>query len=159
MTYDAIQLPEIIYEPSARNGRWCCAPYKGHPHGCPNFHKGCTNRPALTELTTDYNIWYAVVEEFDLKTHASKMKVKFPQWSERQCRNPLYWQGTVRKNLKLKAARLQDYMEYSKGSRGILLDIPEANGMNVFETMRRAGINLEMHPDIVRKVMIVGING
>jgi hypothetical protein len=38
----------------------------------------------------------------------------------------------------------------------IVLDIPEACGINVFETMANVGIVLERKPDIVTKVMIVG---
>jgi hypothetical protein len=168
MKYDAIELGHIVYDPKSRNGTWCCSPYEGHPHGCPNFIKGCTSRPSLTELTTKYSRWFAVVETFDLKSHAERMKAKHlehigkngkivPAWTERQCRNPLYWQGTVRHNLKIKAAKLQDYLEYLYKSRGFLLDIPEANGVDVFETMAKAGIILEKKPDIVRKVMIVGL--
>jgi hypothetical protein len=156
--YDAIELYQIIYEPSARDGRWCCSPYKNHPHGCPNFILGCTTkRQPFSELIQKYNRWYAVIEEFDLKTHAEKMKTKYPHWTDRQCRNPLYWQGSVRKKLKLKAERLSDYLEYFNGSRGFLLDIPEANGINVFETMANAGIILERIPDIVKKIMIIGV--
>ncbi|MCK9591419.1 MAG: hypothetical protein M0Q91_05350 [Methanoregula sp.] len=169
--YDAIELEHIIYDPSARNGKWCCAPYENHPHGCPNFTKGCTSkRPPFTELISKYDHWYAVVEIFNLKAHAEKMRADHPEhigkngkiisaWTERQCRNPLYWQGTVRHNLKLKAERLNDYFEYFYGSRGFLLDIPEANGINIFETMAKVGIILERKPDIVKKVMIVGLEG
>lgn len=143
-----IPLTTIVYDPRARNGVWCCHPYPGHPHGCPNFVKGCTlkKRVDFRELENLYN-WYAVVETFDLKAHAERMKAKHPNWSDRQCRNPLYWQGTVR-------ASLRDKTVIMAGD--IVLDIPEANGVNVFETMARAGVILECKPDIVRKVMLVG---
>lgn len=94
----------------------------------------------------DYD-WYAVIETFDLKHHAEKMKTKHPHWSERQCRNPLYWQGAIRANLRNKTIMC-------KGD--IVLDIPEACGINVFETMKCVGITLEKKPDIVRKIMLVG---
>jgi hypothetical protein len=91
--------------------------------------------------------WVAIIETFDLKAHAEKMKAKHPHWSERQCRNPLYWQGGVRKRLREKAEKLNG---------DIILDIPEACGVEVFETMKLVGINLERKPDIVKKVMFVG---
>ena len=88
-----------------------------------------------------------MVEEFDLKAHAAKMLKKLPDWSDRQCRNPLYWQGGVRSRLRKKANALNG---------DIVLDIPEACGIDVFLTVAEVGIVLERKPDIVRKVMIVG---
>ena len=39
----------------------------------------------------------------------------------------------------------------------LVLSIPEANGINVFETMHEAGITLEqVKPNKVIKVMIIG---
>ena len=152
MNFDALRLEKIIYDPFSRNGTWCCSPYENHPHGCPNFSKGCTTkRISFSELISKYEEWYAVVEIFDLKSHASAMKIKHPLWTERQCRNPLYWQGGVRSKLKKKAIKLQDCFEVCDMERGILLDIPEANGINVFETMANVGIIIDRKPDIVKK--------
>jgi hypothetical protein len=143
-----IPLTTIIYDARARNGTWCCHPYEGHPHGCPNFKNGCTlkKRPDFNDMKDLYN-WYAVVETFDLKAHMERMKAKHTHWTERQCRNPLYWQGTVRANLRNNCITM-------KGD--IVLDIPEACGINVFETMALVGVVLERKPDTVRKVMLVG---
>jgi hypothetical protein len=102
----------------------------------------------------DKYFWYAVIEEFDLKAHAIAMKAKHPGWSERQCRNPLYWQGGVRKRLREKANHLDPKLrEWGH----MYLSIPEAAGIDVFQTMHRAGIVIDQHPDIVRKVVLVGI--
>ena len=149
---DVIPLTTIIYNCFARDGTWCLSPYPNHPKGCPNFKKGCTKkRPAFTELKALYN-WYAIIETFDLKSHAEQKKKEHPHWTERQCRNPLYWQGTVRKKLKEKVERFR----VNNNQPSIVLDIPEANGIDVFETMAKEGIILERTPDIVKKVMIVG---
>jgi len=143
-----IRLETVVYDVWARNGMWCCSQYPGHPKGCPNFKKGCTTqRPDFKEIADIYD-WYAVIEEFDLKTHAAKMKEKHPSWSDRQCRNPLYWQGHIRAELRKKCIILL--------KEDILLDIPEACGINVFETMAGVGVILERKPDTVRKVMIIG---
>jgi len=65
------------------------------------------------------------------------------------CRNLLYWQGGVRSRLKKKT-----YAKYRQGD--IVLEIPEAHGIDVFKTMALFGIELERNPDVVRKVMIIG---
>jgi hypothetical protein len=154
MTFDElIPLTSIAYDSRARNGEWCCNPYPGHPKGCPNFSKGCTTITDFTKYMDKY-LWYAVVEEFDLKSHAAAMKVKHPGWSERQCRNPLYWQGGVRKRLREKAQRLDPKL-HEWGH--MYHSIPEAAGVDVFQTMHRAEITIDQHPDIVRKVVFVGI--
>lgn len=163
-----IPLETIIYDPFARNGTWCRSPYENHPKGCPNFTKGCTaKRPDFKTIADQYD-WFAVTETFDLKAHADKMKAKHPEqikngkvvpaWTERQCRNPLYWQGTVRSSLKRQALAEVGQLNClgSEANGNIVLDIPEACGVNVFETMALVGVILERKPDVVIKVMLVG---
>jgi len=96
--------------------------------------------------------WFAVVEEFDLKSHAEKMKEKHPHWTERQCRNLLYWQNGVRSRLRKKAEALAlPFMG------DVILDIPEANGVNMFDTMAMHGLVIERQkPDTLHKIMLVG---
>lgn len=151
---ELIPLEKIIVDPMARDGTWCCHPYPGHPHGCPNFPKGCTkisfDHP---RIGGHYTRWFAVVEEFDLDAHAAMMKAKHPEWSDRQCRNPLYWQGGVRKRLKEKAWRLWPKL---REWGNIYTPIPEAWGVEVFETMQLVGVIIERHPGIVRKVAFIG---
>ena len=142
-------LKDVVYNRDAR-GPWCAIPYPGHPRGCPNLSNGCTmKRPDFILIRDDYD-WYAVVEEFDLLSHAKKMLEKHPGWTDRQCRNPLYWQGGVRKRLREKAQSVAV-------TDSIILDIPEASGVEVFETMARIGIALEKTPNLVRKIMFVGV--
>ena len=146
---EPVKLEMVVYNEKARNGAWCASPYTGHKQGCPNFRKECTfRRPDFRNIADKYN-WWAVTEVFDLKSHAEAMKLKLPDWTDRQCRNPLYWQGSVRRRLREKAEKL-----VVLGS--IILDIPEACGVEVFETMALVGIKLERSPDIVIKVMLVG---
>lgn len=152
-TSELIPLPEVVYDRRAKDGTWCQHPYHNHPKGCPNFVKGCTNRIDFKGIGEKYR-WYAIVEEFDLKSHAAMMKTKHPDWSERQCRNPLYWQGGVKKRLREKAYQLDPNL-HEWGH--IYLPIPEAHGVNVFDTMTKAGIVLDRKPDLVKKVVLVGI--
>lgn len=141
-----IPLKTVHYDILAR-GAWCKSPYPGHPHGCPNFPQCIRARPDFSMIADKYH-WIAVMEVFDLQAHSEKMKLKHPTWTDRQCRNPLYWQGSVRSNLHKKAESFYG---------DILLDIPEACGVDVFETMLDAGVILEkVHPSVVRKIMLVG---
>lgn len=138
---------KIIYNEQARSGEWCCKEYSNHKYGCPNFPKCINQRIDFNNVRFSYH-WYAVIEEFNLQEHAEIMKTKHPKWTERQCRNLLYWQGSVRKKLKEKVIVL-------KGD--IVLDIPEANGIHVFNTMENHGIGLErINPVIIRKIMFIG---
>ena len=141
-----IELKEVIYDSNAR-GIYCKLPYPNHSEGCPNTlicihkHPNFLNLPKLK--------WFAVIEEFDLKTHAQKMKQKHPTWSDRQCRNLLYWQNGVR-------SRLIDKITHYKDIGDIILTLPEACGVHVFGTMAKAGVIIQRNPDIVRKVMFIG---
>lgn len=141
-----IPLETVEYDSFAR-GLNCQIPYHGHPKGCPNYPKCIKDRPDFRNIAMNYT-WFAVMEVFDLKAHAESAKIKHPQWTERQCRNPRHWQGGVRKRLREKALTLNG---------DILLDIPEACGVEVFETMKLHGIEIEKHPQIVRKIMLVGM--
>lgn len=150
MSSDIIELKEVIFDPRAR-GSYCKTPYPNHPNGCPNYPDCIFKHPSFATIPKDHT-WFAIIEEFDLRAHAKNMLVKHPHWTDRQCRNPLYWQGGVRKRLMDKARKFKgDYL-------GWILDIPEACGVEVFETMKLAGVHLEKtHPETVKKVMLVGI--
>jgi hypothetical protein len=124
-------------------------PYPGHTRGCPNFPKCPREHPDIRKLKGF--TWYAVTEEFDLLAHSKKMAKAHPQWTERQCRNLLYWQGGVRKRLKEKA------LEQFDPSTDVLLEIPEASGVQVFKTMASVGIQIQRSkPGRIIKVMLIG---
>ena len=149
-----IKLTEVVYDIRARNGTWCKHQYQDHPNGCPNYPRCIVKFPDFASIKEKYQ-WYAIVEEFDLLRHMKIMKEKHPRWSERQCRNPYYWQGGVRKRLRERAEECKEW--FCQGySDVIILTIPEACGVNVFETMEKVGIILEKKPNTVRKVMLVG---
>ena len=81
----------------------CTRPYYNHKKGCPNFGKRDTCPPKAPML---YNFFdtskpiLAVWQAFNLESHRERMAVKHPKWSRRQLDCCLYWQGTVRKDLK-----------------------------------------------------------
>ena len=143
-----VPLTEVVYDPKARDGRWCTLPYPNHQKGCPNFPR-CTKSRKDFQDYIGYN-WFAVIEEFDLKSHADRMKKRHPHWTERQCRNLLYWQGGVRSRLRKKAQKFSFVGD-------IILDIPEANGVDMFRTMANHGIIIKRDkPMNIKKIMLVG---
>lgn len=158
---DLIELPKIVWDQKARDGTYCRLPYPNHPKGCPNYPKCIEENPPREHIERTGAKWYAVIEEFDLKAHAEAMKLKHPNWSERQCRCLLYWQGSVRKRLKYKAEGYEIKLfwdELHRKGKTAILECPEANGIDMFATMANVGISLQRNPDLVRKIMLIGVS-
>ena len=152
-----IRLPEVIVQPSVRS--LCLHPYSGHPHGCPNYnHKlGC---PPGATLFTDYfrmdQPIYAIIIEFDLAHWVKIMKQKHPHWSYRQLSCCLYWQTRARKSLEDEVIRFR--LSTNRAYEYDITRVPEADGVNVTETLAKVGVILEWPPTkIVRLVAIAGI--
>jgi hypothetical protein len=143
---EIIPLKEIFYDKRARDGYWCCLPYPLHTHGCPKFPECPSKHVDFLEVKHKYD-WFAVVVNFDLKAHADRMQVTHTNWSRRQAKCVLYWQNKVVKELERKANSL---------NADIILERPEASGVNLFVTMAKVGINLKPNPDFVRKIFFVG---
>jgi len=123
-------------------GLLCRKSYSGHSKGCPNYN----NRPSCPPVALRWDKLikppiYAIWNIFPFGQHVDKMRTKHPLWSERQARCCLYWQGTARKQLREKVTRfLIDYPNLK------ILWCPEANWVNVTETMQSIGIKLEWPP-------------
>ncbi len=151
-----IPLEKVIIDDRARDGTWCRIPYRSNSKGCPNFPKCIEARPHFNTYDETLH-WYAVVLRFDLKAHAEEMKKKPRKngkaWTEAQARCVLYWQEhKVRKPLRAMAMKICVPL-----MGDVLLDIPEANGVQVFETMEKHGLVLDRrNPDIIHKIMFVG---
>lgn len=90
---------------------------------------------------------------FDLDAQATRMKMRHPDWSDRQARCTRYWQRSVMKSLRKEA-----YTFASKlGTDFMVLETPEANGVDVFKTCETVALNLEREsPKIVWKIVIIG---
>lgn len=131
-----------------RAREWCRLPYPGHKKGCPNYHCSPLCPPHVQVVGEVFDLsqkhWF-VVEPFNLGDHARRMRAKHPQWTERQCRNCLYWQSGVRKELRAAC----------EGSFYTLT--PEAMGVDVFKTAAKHGIVLERNPqETVYKIALTG---
>lgn len=133
----------------------CVKPYAGHPKGCPNFKKEQRCPPAaprihsVLDFTEDI---YAVYNVFPIGEHVKRMQLKHQHWSERQLYCCLYWQGTARKQLRGIISRFHEqYPEL------YIVNCPEAQGVNITDTMLQAGIQLEWPPKTVAyQVVLAG---
>jgi hypothetical protein len=97
--------------------------------------------------------FYAIVNSYPLGKHMDKMLKRHPEWSDRQLRNPLYWQGTARKQLKEGIKDfLNNYLMY------IVIRCPEACGVLVTKTLAPLNINLSWPPqEMAYQVALGGI--
>jgi len=149
-----LKIDDLVLDNRA-SGEWCRLSYIDHPKGCPNYgkKKKCPPyaKPFEDLIEPPY---YIIVQEFDLEAQMKRMKKCHPDWTDRQCRNPRYWQGGVVKKLREEA---YNFVESHPEENLMVLEIPEANGVHVFKTCRNIGITLDRNPQkIVRKVMIIG---
>jgi len=123
----------------------CARPYEGHPRGCPNLNRkeGCPGKVPLCADVFDLSRWIAFIySEFDLGAHVERMRAAHPDWSWRQLTCCLYWQGTARKALEVEISAFLGFIP-----KGFIVNrCPEALGVNVTETMRRAGVELQWPP-------------
>lgn len=150
----------LVIDPDVRS--WCKLPYPRHKQGCPNFGKSENCPPKVPTVEKIFDLskptWFAYII-FDLSIHAKIMKIKHPEWSEKQCRCCLYWQNTVRHQLQNLCGQfiIKNTLDCTWNMK------PEALGINVFETCRRASllINRDAFP-IIYKIALIGtpiING
>lgn len=135
----------------------CVRPYPNHKKGCPNYgrKKGCP--PGVPMFDSFYDLSrpiYAIYNIFDFKGHVDRMRAKHPDWSKRQLECCLYWQGTARKKLK---ERIEIFKRLA-GERYVVNAVPEAMGVNVTETMKRVGVELEWPPiNVAHQVAMAGM--
>ena len=144
---------KLVLDNRARD--WCKLSYPDHPKGCPNYNKkrGCPPQAPFIgdyfDLTKNH---YFVVVQFDLGSHINRMKARHRNWSDRQARCVLYWQGSVNKTLR-------EECELYALQRELIYNLcPEAMGVNVIKTCKAFGIPIKPRPtDTVFKVGMLGI--
>lgn len=151
MKVKIIPLKEV--ELNSHVGEWCQLPYLGHPHGCPNYNKKLTCPPNALDFKDLVKPPFTLVGvRFDLESHAKRMLERHPEWSERQCRCLLYWQGRVNKHLREACEKVASQILNSR-----IVYVPEANGVQVFNTCFKVGLILERPPrKYVWKIAIIG---
>jgi predicted metal-binding protein len=140
----------------------CGLAYPGHPKGCPNLQKRkerCPPRaPFIEEILNLSQPVLAIYNVFDLGSYmdarqAKRIETGHPCWTDRQLRNCLYWQGTAR------AALRKEIRQCLKANPNLLVvDTPEATGVNVTATMAAANVELEWPPKRTAvQVVLAGI--
>ncbi len=155
LPFGTIEAIRIIH--SRKTGEWCQIPYPGHPKGCPNYgRKGCPpDAPFIAEIMDLRRPVYIAFSEFNVYMHMCRMHKKHPNWSEKQLRNVLYWQGTSRKEMRQRAKIAQFY-----GGGDVVLTCPEAHGVNVYATCRCSGLKLQKIRDVsvCRHIALIGFS-
>jgi len=147
-----IKLDHIVLDNRARE--WCRLPYPDHPRGCPNYDykPTCPPQVCFIEQFIDLTkpVW-AIVEPFDLYAHISRLRLTHPDWSERQLKCVLYWQGGVNKRLDIGCQEMVSEVG------GVYTICPEAMGVDVIHTIKRTGLPIKPRPvGWVFKVGLVG---
>lgn len=136
----------------------CTKPYPNHPHGCPNWNQrdACPPKAPLLGDVIDLTepVWM-ICNAFDFGSHTKRMRSRHPEWAVRQVECCLYWQGTARKQLRSKVA---DFLgAQPKGSNLLVLNCPEACGVDITATMASVGIDMEWPPEaIAYQVALIG---
>jgi predicted metal-binding protein len=146
--------PVIDYEVT----KLCVRPYHGHKKGCPNFNKkkGCPpNSPKFDQIYDIDQPIFAIINRFDFSKHINRMKDLHPGWSQKQLECCLYWQPKARKSLN------DAIWFFNANISNIHYSVercPEAMGVNVTETLKQIGIELEWPPKTVTyQVALAGI--
>lgn len=155
VTSGAIEVFPII-DPTVRG--LCARPYPRHSKGCPKFNAGHADCPPNAPLFYDvFDITFpvfAVINEFDMAAHVSKMQQRHSTWSDAQLRNCLYWQAGARAELRKLVKAILDMPTFN--GYGFTM-CPEAMGVNVTATLAEEGIIMEWPPiNIARQVALIG---
>ncbi|MBI5148232.1 hypothetical protein HZA33_00980 [Candidatus Pacearchaeota archaeon] len=134
---------------------FCTYSYPDHPKGCPNYGKKecCPPNQQLIDKVLDYSREaYVIYTEFNIEEHATRMKEKHPNWTEKQIYSSQYWQSKATKMHKEEEERAKQEYGLTK-----ILSCPEANGVNVDALMKKIKAKLEWPPrNLVRLVSIGG---
>jgi len=127
-------------------GDLCRLKYSNHPKGCPNYGKknGCPPLAKSLKMLIEFSPIFVIWNVFLFGRHVQKMKYKHPDWSERQARCCLYWQGTARKQLR---EEVSNFLLVHPDM--YIIRCPEASGVDVTKTMASIDKFLEWPPEEV----------
>ena len=135
-------------------GDLCRLKYPNHSNGCPNYGKKVGCPPTASHLYTliDSSLVFVIWNVFPFGQHVQRMRSKHPDWSERQVRCCLYWQGKARKQLRME---VDNFLSVHRNM--YIVQCPEACGVNVTATMANINKFLEWPPEeIAYQVVLAG---
>ena len=152
MPIKKINPKKLIISPEVQS--YCLKKSKSFPRGCPNYGKkeGCPPQPLIDKIFDLEKELYLIYTEFNVLDFANNMKNKHPNWTEKQCYNPRFWQGTARVQHKKELELFQEKYPQTTIDR-----CPEAHGINVHILMQReAKIKLEWPPRNLTRIVSLG---
>jgi predicted metal-binding protein len=128
----------ITYDKSIQG--LCKKNFYGHPKGCPNFgaKQGCPPQPLINKVLDFSQEMYVVHTEFPVGVFAQRMKDAHPGWNPRQWYNPRLWQPKARK-----IQRTEEEKAKKQYSVEMIIQNPEAHGIDVTDMMQKIGIGLQ----------------
>lgn len=138
---------DIQFRPIEMVRRWCKMSYHSHQKGCPNANECKLFIDDLRDRVAQASRLYLLWVSFDLDEWERAMAINHPTWTSRQCRNLLYWQKSVRAELRREAERLFPSSQLVIGAEG--------GGVDYYLTMRRLGTPL----DTIRNLHTVRVIG
>lgn len=123
----------------------CVREYPNHKKGCPNYGEKPMCPPNILMYDQVFNIKkdiYLIYTIYKLGDHIREYKAKFPNWTERQLRNVIYWQGTAKR---IHKEEIKKFMSLHKDLNYVAVT-PESFGVDVTETLANVGIDLPWPP-------------
>lgn len=150
---------EIVIDERAM-GEWCQKPYGKQENGCPNYndpeHSECPpfDEPNGGIISSFINLnkehWFWVIE-FDIGGYDRKNKELHPDWSDKQRRNSIRWQGHLTKRLRIAC-------ETFMPNQGLVFTFkPEGRGVHVIKSAQNIGIPIKArHKDTIFKIALIG---
>jgi len=149
VTYHPISFDDLYFEDLETIKSWCRLPYRNYK-GCRNAKDCSYFRNDLQEVLREHKRLYLVWCDWNLEEYAIRMKKKHPEWSDRNCRNLLRWQSSLKSTLrKFIESRMMGCTPYWNA---------EGGGVNFYRTMPKFGVPLELPRDLkkVRLIVVVG---
>lgn len=124
----------------------CLRPYHLHKYGCPNFGNLPICPPNIPMYDKVFDMdkdIYLIYTTHDVKSHYEMRRNKFPDATEYEIKNVIYWQGTAKMNHRKEIKRFFLLHDNLLDYKAIT---PEALGVDVFATLKKVGINLDWPP-------------
>jgi hypothetical protein len=148
------QITDLRINLKARD--WCKLSYPDHPKGCPNYGQRDICPPDAPLINDYFDLsqpLYLISVSFNIAEHINNMLTIHPDWSLKQAKCVLYWQGSIKKKLKIECEEfIKSHPKYS------FTICPEAMGVNVITTAQRCDIAVKVKPDdIVYKIAFAGV--
>ena len=124
----------------------CALPYPGHDQGCPHYGQRqiCPpDAPLFDEFFDLSQPVFAIYISFDLASHVARLRDIHPDWTGEQVQDLWLWNAETKKALQEEIALFhQEYPHYT------VVECPEAMGVNITETARQVGIELQWQQPI-----------